>query len=55
LLSGLSDNKSQLKSPNKENFVFSTSILSITFWNAERTHIGELGGLYQVTTKNGLE
>jgi hypothetical protein len=35
--------------------VFSTSIFSITFWNAERTDIGELGDLYEVTTKNGLE
>ena len=39
------DKKSQLRSPSKNNSLFSASILSITFSNSLNSSDGEFGGL----------
>ena len=52
---GVFDNRLQFKSPSKYDSKFSTSILSIISSNKVIDSWGELGGLYQVSTKNGLE
>ena len=43
----------QLISPSKYNSLFSASILAITFSNSLNKLGGELGGRYQVPTRNG--
>ena len=48
-----SGNKLQLISPSKYNSLFSASILAITFSNSLNKLGGELGGRYQVPTRNG--
>jgi hypothetical protein len=47
--------KLQFRSPRKYNSEFSASIRSIVFSNRFNNSLGELGGLYQVPTKNGLD
>ena len=49
-----SGNKLQSISPSKYNSLFSASILAITFSNSLNKLGGELGGRYQVQTRNGV-
>ena len=49
-----SGNKLQLISPSEYNSLFSASILAITFSNSLNKLGGELGGRYQVPTRNGV-
>ena len=51
---GVFDSRLQFRSPSKNNSKFSASILSIIFSNYIIECRGELGGLYQVPTRNGL-
>ena len=45
----------QFISPTRYNSEFSASILSMVFSNKLSRSLDELGGLYHVPTKNGLE
>ena len=50
-----SGNKLQLISPSKYNSLFSASLLAITFSYSLNKLGGELGGRYQVPTRNGVD
>ena len=49
------DCKLQFKSLSRYNSAFSASVLPIKFSKKPIEFGGDLGGLYQVLTKNGLE